>query len=147
MGTDSTLTSLAPFVPATSSQIHTILSIDGSLDVNNMKIAQAIVPYDCTVILAPAVMVQSPNARTQSSKEDVAMLIQEKSTLQTHAYSRVGIIKPGTYYRSLLRSGPRPKGQGLGCEGCTAVHSLGIDHCHKHENDKHGKRPHKRLRR
>jgi hypothetical protein len=148
MGTDSNLTSLAPLGAASSSEIHTTLSIVGSPKVNNMKIAQltpAIVPHNCSV--TPAVMVQSPNPRTQSSKEDVAMMIQEKSTLHTNAYSRVGIIKPGTYSRSLLRSAPRPKGQGLGCEGCTAVHSLGIDHCHKHHNDTNGKGPHKRLRR
>ena len=108
MGTDSSLPSLAPLGAPSSSQIHTTLSIDGSADVNNMKIAQltpAIVPHDCSV--TPAVMVQSPHARTPSSQEDVAMLIEDKSTLQTHAYSRVGIIKPGTYGRIYFASGGR----------------------------------------
>ena len=142
MGTDSSLPSLAPLRGASSSQMHTTLSIDGSADVNNMKIAN---PPDSSV--TPAIVVQSPHPRTSSSQEDVATLIEDKSTLQTHAYSRVGIIKPGTYSRSLLRSAPRPKSQGLGCAGCSAVHSLGIDHCHKHDGDKDGKGPHKRLRR
>ena len=142
MGTDSSLPSLAPLGAPSSSQIHTTSSIDGFPDVNNMKILNT---CDCSV--TPAVAVQSPHPRTPSLQTDVATLIEDKSTLQTHAYSRVGVIKPGTYSRSLLRSAPRPQGQGLGCAGCTAVHSLGIDHCHKHDGDKNGKGPHKRLRR
>jgi hypothetical protein len=95
----------------------------------------------------PAVVVQNPHPRTPSSQTDVATLIEDKSTLQTHTYSRVGVIKLDTYSRSLLRNAPHPKGQGLGCVGCTAVHSLGIDHCHKHDGDKNDKGPHKHLRR
>ena len=142
MGTDSSVPSLAPLRGASSSQTHTTLSIDGSADVNNMKIAN---PTNSSV--TPAIVVESPHPRTPSSQEDVATLIEDKSTLPTHAYSRVGIIKPGTYSRSLLRSAPRPKSQGLDCAGCNAVHSLGIDLCHKHDGDKDGKGPHKRLRR
>ena len=142
MGTDSRLPSLAPLGAPSSSQIHTTSSFPGFADGNNMKILNH---PDCSVI--PAIAVQSPHPRTPSLQTDVATLIEDKSTLQTHAYSRVGVIKPGTYSRSLLRSAPRPKGQGLGCEGCTAVHSLGIDHCHKHDSDKNDKGPHKRLRR
>ena len=140
MGSDSSLPSLAPLGSPTSSQIHTTLSIDGFVDVNNMKIAN---PPDCSV--TPAVVVHTPHPRTPSLQADDATLIEDKSTLPTHAYSRVGVIKPGTYSRSLLRSSPRPKGQGLDCAGCTAVHSLGIDHCHKHDGDKNDKGPHKRL--
>jgi hypothetical protein len=140
MGTNSSLPSLAPLGAPSSSRIHTTLPIDGFADVNNMKIAN---PPDCSV--TPAVVVQNPHPRTPSLHSDVATLIEDKSTLQTHAYSRVGVIKPDTYSRSLLRSAPRSKGQGLGCVGCTAVHSLGIDHCYKHNGDKNGKGPHKRL--
>ena len=140
MGTDSSLPSPAPLGSPSSSQVHTTLSIDGFAVVNNMKIDN---PPDSSV--TPAVVVQSPHARTPSLQADVATLIEDMSTLQTHAYSRVGVIKPGTYSRSVLRSSPRPKRQKLGCAGCTAVHSLGIDHCHKHDGDKNGKGPHKRL--
>ena len=84
--------------------------IAGLVDVYNMKIAN---PPDCSV--TPAVVVHTPHPRTPSLQTDVATLIEDKSTLQTHAYSRVGVIKPDTYSRSLLRSAPRPKGQGLGC--------------------------------
>ena len=137
MGTDSSLPSLAPLGAPSSSGIHTMLSIDGYADVNHMKIAN---PPDCSG--PPAVVVHTPHPRTQSLQADDAMLIEDKSILQTHAYSRVGVIKPGTYSRSLLRSA---KGQIFDCAGCTAVHSLGIDHCHKHDGDKYGKGPHKRL--
>ena len=140
MGTDSGLPSLAPLRGASSSQMHPTLSIDGFPDLKNMKIAN---PLDSSV--TPTIVVQSPHPQTTSSQDDVATLIEDKSILETHAYSRVGIIKPGTYSRSLLRSAPRPKSQGLGCVGCNAVHSLGIDHCHKHDGDKNGKGPHKRL--
>jgi hypothetical protein len=142
MGADSNLPSLSPLRGASSSQMHTTLSIDVSADVNNMKIAT---PPDSSV--TPVVVVQSPHPPTPSSQKDVATLKEDKSTLQIHAYSRAGIIKPGTYSRSLLRSAQRSKSQGLGCAGCTAVHSLRIDHCHKHDCDKNGKGPHKRLRR
>jgi hypothetical protein len=101
-----------------------------------MKIAN---PPDCSV--TPAVVVHTPHTRTPSLQTDIPTLIENKSTLQTHDYSRVRVFKPGTYSRSLLRSAPRPKGQGIGCAGCTAVHSLGIDHCHKHDGDKYGKGP------
>ena len=142
MGTDSSLPILAPLGAPSSSQIHTTLSIDGFAVVNNMKIAN---PPDCSV--PPAVVVYTPPPHTPSLQTDVTTLIEDKSTSQTHAYSRAGVIKPGTYSRSLFRSDRRPKGQKLHCAGCTAVHSLGIDHCHKHECDKNGKGPHKRLRR
>jgi hypothetical protein len=142
MGTGSSHLSPAPLGAPSSSQIHTMLSIDGFADINNMKILN---PLDSSV--TPAVAVQSPHPWTPSLQTDVATLIEDKSTLQTHAYSRVGVIKSGTYSRSLLRSVPRPKGQGSGCAGCTAIHSLGIDHCHKHDGDRNGKGSHKRLRR
>jgi hypothetical protein len=142
IGTDSRLPSLALLGAPSSSQIHTTSSFPGFADGNNMKILN---PSDCSV--TPAIAVQSPHPRTPSLQTDVATLLEDKSPLQTHAYSRVGVnIKPGTYSRSLLRNAPRPQGQGLGCAGCTAVHSLGIDHCHKHASDKNGKGPHKRLR-
>ena len=115
------------------------MSIDGSPDVNNMKIAD---PPDCSV--PPAVVVRTPKPQTPSLQADDATLIEDKSSLRTHAYSRAGVIKPGSYSRSLSRSA---KGHKLDCAGCTAAHSLGIDHCHKHATEKYGKGPHKRLRR
>ena len=142
MGTDSSLPILAPLGAPSSSQIHTTLSIEGFADVNNMKIAN---PPDCSN--PPTIVVCTPHPRTPSLQTDVTTLIEDKSTLHTHAYSRVGVIKPGTYSRSLFKRAPRPTGQKLDCAGCTAVHSLGIDHCHKHDCDKNGKGPHKRLRR
>ena len=140
MGTEG-LPSLAPLGAPISSQIHTTLSIDGSAVDNNMKIAN---PPDCSV--TPAVADHTPHPRSPSLQAVDAKMIEDKSTFQNHAYSKVGVIKPGTYSRSLSRGAPRPKHQGLGCAGCTAVHSLGIDHCHKHECDKNGKGPHKRIR-
>ena len=142
MGTDSTLPILAPSDAPSSSEIHSTLSIDGFAVVNNMKIANR---HECSV--PPAVVVFTPPPHSPSLQMDVTTVIEDKSTSQTHAYSRVGVIKPGTYSRSLFRSGPRPKCQNLCCAGCNAVHSLGIDHCHKHECEKNGKGPHKRLRR
>jgi hypothetical protein len=142
MGTDSSLSSLTPLRAPGSSQIPTTLSIDGCAVVNNLKNTN---PPDCSV--TPPVADHPPHPQTPSLRADDAKMIEDKSTLQNHAYSRAGIIKPGTYSRSLLRSAPRPKSQGLGCAGCTAVHSLGIEHCHKHDVDKNGKGPHKRLRR
>jgi len=139
MGTDSSLPNLVPLGAPSSSEIHTTLSIDASTDINNMKIAN---PPDSSV--TPAVIVHTPKSQTPSLQADDAALKEDQSTLQTHAYSRAGVIKPGTYSRSLLRSA---KGQKLDCAGCTAVRSLGIDHCHKHDGDKYGKGPHKRLRR
>ena len=126
MDTDSSLPSLALLGAPSSSQFYTTLSIDGSTDVNNMKIAN---PSDCSITLV--VVVHTPNPRTPYSQTDVATLIDDKSSLQTHAYSKVGVIKPGTYSRSLLRIVPHLKGHKLGCAGCIAVHSLVIDHCHK----------------
>ena len=142
MGSDSSLPILAPLGAPNSSQIHTTLSIDGSADINNMKIPN---PHDCSV--PPAIADHTPHPRTPSLQADDPTMLEDKSTLKTHAYSRVGVIKPGTYSSSLLKSAPCPKGQKLGCAGCTAVRSLGIDHCHKHDSDKNGKGPHKRLRR
>ena len=135
MVTDSRLPSLA----TSSSHIHTKLSINGYADINNMKIAY---PPDCSV--PPEVVVHTPKPQTPSLQANDATLIEDKSTLQTHAYSRAGVIKPGTYSRSLLRS---VKGQKLDCARCTTVHSLRIDHCHKHDSDKYGKGTHKCLRR
>jgi hypothetical protein len=139
MGTDP---SLPPGGSPSSSQVHTTLSIDGLLDVNNLKTVNPPVSGD-----TPAVVVQSPHARTPSLQADVATLIVDMSTLHTHAYSRAGIIKRGTYSRSISRSSPLPKRQTLRCAGCDAVHSLGIDHCHKHDGDQNDKGTHKRLRR
>ena len=142
MGADSSLPIPAPLCSPSTSQLHTTLSTDGFTDVNNMKVDN---PPDSSN--TPVVVVQSPHARSPSLQMYVATPIEDKSTLHTHAYSRVGVIKPGTYSRSLLRSAPRPKDQKLVCAGCTTIHSLGIDHCHKHDYDNNGKGPHKRLRR
>ena len=139
MGIDASPPNLPPSGAPSSSGIHTKLTIDGSSDVNIIKIAN---PHDCSV--PPAVVVHTPQPHTPSLQADVATLKEDKSTLQTHAYSRAGVIKPGTYSRSLFRNA---KGQKLDCAACTAVHSLGIDHCHKHDGDKYGKGPHKRIRR
>ena len=136
MAIDSRLPSRAPLGAPSSSHIHTTSSIDGSLDVNNIKIANQ---PDCSV--TPAVVVHTHKPQTPSLQAVDATLIENKSTLRTHAYSKAGVIKPGTYSRSILRSA---KGQKLDCVGCTAVRSLGIDHCHKHDDDKYGKGPHKR---
>ena len=105
-----------------------------------MKIAN---PSDCSV--PPVVVVPTPKPHTPSLQTNVSTLKEDKSTLQSraHAYSGAGVIKPGTYSRSLLRSA---KGQKLDCKGCNVVRSLGIDNCHKHDNDKYGKGPQKRLR-
>ena len=139
MGTDGSPPSIAPLCDPSSSGIHTKLTIDGSSVVNNKKIAN---PPDCSV--PPAVVVHTPKPHTPSLQADDATLKEDKSTFKTHAYSRAGVIKRGTYSRSLLRS---VKGQKLDCAGCTAVHSLGIDHCHTHDSDKYSKGPHKRVRR
>ena len=120
-------------------QIHTKLSIEGSADGNNMKTAN---PPDCSV--PPAVVDHNPKPQTTSLQADDATLIASKSTIRNHAYSRAGVLKPGYYSRFLIRSAKR---QNLDCAGCTAVRSLGIDHCHKHDGDKYGKGPHKRPRR
>ena len=137
MGTDSRLPSLAPLGAPSSSQIHTTLCIDGQANVNNMKIAN---PPDSSV--PPAVVVHSPKPHTPSLQVDDATMIEDKSTFQTHAYSRAGVIKPSTYSRSQLRSANGLKHDSA---GCNEVCSLGIDHCHKHDSDKYGKGPHKRL--
>ena len=142
MGSDSSLPILAPLGAPSSSQIHTTSSFPGFADVNNMKIPN---PADCSV--SPAVVVHTPHPVTPSLQTDVATLKEDNNTLQPHAYSRVGVIKPGTYSRSILRRAPHPRDQKLDCAGCTAVHSLGIDHCHKHDSDNNGKGPHKRVRR
>ena len=136
MGTESRLPNIAPLSAPSSSHIHTTLSIDGSADVNNMKIAN---PHDCSV--TPAVVVYTPKPQTPFLRAGDATPIQNKSTFKIHAYSRAGIIKPGTYSRLVLRSA---KGQKLDCVGCTVVCNLGIDYCHKHDGDKYGKGPHKR---
>ena len=139
MGTDASPPSLAPFGAPSPFGIHTKLTIDGSSDVYDMKIAN---PPDCSI--PPAVVVYTLKPHTPSLQADVATLKEDKSSLRTHAYSRAGVIKAGTYSRSLLRGG---KSQKLDCAGCTTVYNLGIDHCHKHDGDKYGKGPYKRLRR
>ena len=140
MGTDASPPSLAPLGAPSSSGKHTKFTLDGSLDSNNMKIANT---TDC-LVPEPAVAVYTPKPQTSSLQADDATVKEDKSTLRTHAYSRAGVIKPGTYSRSLLRSSESQK---LNCAGCNAVHSLGIDHCHNHDGDKYGKGPHERLRR
>lgn len=142
MGADSSFPIPAPLCSPSTSQFHNTLSIDCFGDVNNMKVDN---PPDASV--TPVVVVQTPPAQTPSLQSDVATLIEDKSALQTHAYSRVGVIKPGTYSRSLLRSAPCHKDHILFCVGCSAVHSFGIDHCHKHDYDKNVQGPPKRLRR
>ena len=122
MGSHSRLPSLATLGAPSSSPVHTTSSIDGSAYVNNMKIAN---PLDCSV--PPAVVVHTPKPQTPSLQADDAQLIEGRSTFKTNAYFRVGVIKPGTYSRSLIRSA---KCQNLDCTGCTAVRNLGIDHCH-----------------
>ena len=134
MGTNASPPSLAPFGAPIPSGIRTKLTIDGSSYVYDMKIANA---PDCSV--PPAVIVQTP-----SLQAGVATLQEDKSALRIHAYSRAEVIKPGTYSRSLLRSANVQK---LDCAGCNAAHSIGIDHCHKHDGDKYGKGPQKRPRR
>jgi hypothetical protein len=103
MGADSSLPSLVPLGAPSSSQIHMTLSIDGIADVKIMKIPN---PPDCSD--TPAAVVHTPHPRTPSLQTEVATLIEDKSIVQTHAYSRVGVIKPDTYSRSLLRNVPRP---------------------------------------
>jgi hypothetical protein len=142
MAGDSSHQLAAPLASPSTSQLQNRLSIDGFADVINMKVHN---PPDSSV--TPVAVVQNPNARTQSLQTDIAIPIEHKSTLHTHAYSRVGVIKPGTYSRTLLKTATRHKYQNLVCAGCTAVHSLGIDHCHKHDYDKNGKGSNKRLRR
>ena len=92
----------------------------------------------------PAVVVPTPKPQSPSLQANGARLIEGKSTFKTNAYFRAGVIKPGAYSRSLVKSAKR---QNLDCAGCTAVRSLGIDHCHKHDADKYGKGPIKRPRR
>ena len=139
MGTDASPPSLVPLGAPSTSGVHTKLTIDGSSDVNNMEIAN---PPDSSV--PPAVVVHTPKLQTPSLQPDVATLTEAKSTKRIHAYSRAGVIKPGAYSTSLIRSAKR---QNLDCAGCNAVRSVGIDHCHKHDGDKYGKGPQKRLRR
>ena len=49
---------------------------------------------------------------------------QGNSSKASHSYARVGVIKPGTYSRLLLRSTPRPRGRKLKSMGCWAVESI-----------------------
>ena len=49
---------------------------------------------------------------------------QGNSTEASHAYARVGVIKPGTYSRLLLRSNPRPRGRKLKSTGCWAAQCI-----------------------
>ena len=87
MGTAARPLSLAPLGAPSSSEIHTKLTIDGSLNVNNMKIANL---PDCSV--PPPVVLHTPNPQTPSLQADVAMLKEAKSTKRTHAYSRAGVL-------------------------------------------------------
>ena len=139
MGTAASPPRLAPVGAPSSPRICTKLTIDGYSDVNNIKIAK---PTDCSV--PPAVVVPTPQPQPPSLLAVDATLKEDKPALRSHAYSRAGIIKPGAYSTSLLRSVKR---QNLDCAGCTAVRSIGIDHCHKHDSDKYGKGAQKRLRR
>ena len=139
MGTDASPPCLAPLGAPSSSGLHTKLTIECSSDVNNMKIAN---PPVCSV--PPLVVDPTPKPQTPSQQADDVRLIEGNYTFKTNAYSRAGVIKPGAYSRSLTRSVKR---QYLDCAGCTAVRSLGIDHCHKQDGDKYGKGPQKRLRR
>jgi hypothetical protein len=104
MGTDSSLPNPPPLGSPSTSLVHTTLSIDSFADVNTMMIDN---PPDSSV--TPAVVVHVPHARTPFLQADVATLIEDMSTLHTHVYSRVGVIKPGTYSRSVLRSSLFPK--------------------------------------
>ena len=140
MGTDSSLPSTAPLGCPSTSLVHTTLAIDGFANVKTLHIDSR---PDSSV--SPAVVVHTPQPRTPSLQSDVAPLIEDMSTLQAHAYSRVRFIEPGTYSRSVLRSSSLPKRKILDCAGCTAVHSLGIDHCHQHDGDKNGKGHNKRV--
>ena len=61
-------------------------------------------------------------------------LLQPESTIEIkvpdhskpvlHAYSRVGVIKPGTYTRALLRGHPKPRGVRLKTPGCVSLCSI-----------------------
>ncbi len=139
MGTDSSLPSLVPLGAPSSSEIRNSLSTDAPADVNNMKSSN---PPDASV--TPAVVVPTPKPQTPSLQADHARLKEGKSTFKTSAYFRAGVIKPGAYSRSVIRSAKR---ENIDCAGCTAVRDLGIDHCHKHDGDKYGKGPIKRPRR
>ena len=139
MGTAASPPRLAPLVAPSSSEMHTKVTIDGSSDVNNMKIAN---PPNSSV--PPAVVVHTPQPQPPILQANVATLKDVNSSLRTLAYFRADVIKPGTYSRSSLRSA---KVQTLDCAGCNAAHSIGIDHCHKHDGDKYGKGPQKRPRR
>ena len=139
MVTDASPPNLETLGAPSSCGILTKLTIDGSSDVNNMKIAN---PPVCSLL--PAVVVQASKPQSPSTQADVPTVKEDKSTFRIHAYSRAGVIKPGTYSRSLRRSA---KGLKIDCARCNAVFSVGIDHCHKHDNDKYGKGPLKRVRR
>ena len=89
MGSDSRLPSLAPLGDPSSSPIYTTSSIDGSPDVNNMKIANP--PDD---LVTPAVVVPTPTPQTPSLQADDARLIEStfKTIFKTNAYFRAGVI-------------------------------------------------------
>ena len=99
MDIDSSIPSPPHLDSPSSSETHTKLSIDASADVNGMKIAN---PPNRSV--PPAVVVQTPKPQTPSLQADDATLIEAKSSLRTHAYSRAKVIISGTYSRSSLRS-------------------------------------------
>ncbi len=80
MGTDASPPCLAPLGAPSFSRIHTKLSIEGSLDGNNMKIAYQL---DCSV--PPAVVVRTLKPQTPSLQTDDATLKEDKFTLQIHA--------------------------------------------------------------
>ena len=99
MGTEASPPNLAPLGAPTSPGSHTTLSIAGSSDVNNMKIANPPVSA-----VPPVVVVHTTQQQTLTLQADDATLKEDKSTLQTHAYSRAGVIKLGAYSRSLIRT-------------------------------------------
>ena len=99
MDTVASPPSLAPLGAPSSSGVPTNFTIDGSSHVNNMEIAN---PPDFSV--PPVGVVHTPKPQTPSLQADVATLKEAKSTLRNHAYSQVGVIKPGAYSRSILRS-------------------------------------------
>ena len=61
--------------------------------------------------------------------------VQPKSTIEIkvvetpkqvmHAYSNVGVIKPGTYTSTLLSGTPKPRGVRLKTPGCISLCSIG----------------------
>ena len=75
-------------------------------DVSNMK------SVNSTEGLITAVnSIVPPNTLPTSQEANVAILTKEIPPSRNHAYSRVGVIKTGTYAKALLRSIPWAKGK------------------------------------